>query len=117
MLECEDFVEFLLELTDEALLVVFVPWTAFGTWIVGSGLSLEGSFQAGFEVVVGNVRVLIVTDQRCLQLATKAGGCMLAAVVEKGLAGRRKTCRILRRRRLMREPGRRSGQACRSSEC
>lgn len=55
MLKCEDFVELVLELVDESLLVVFVPWSSRWVWVLCCGRSLEGRLKIRLQVVVGYV--------------------------------------------------------------
>ena len=63
ILEGEDFVELLLELTDKALLVILVPLTAGRTRSFRRGCCLVWSLQTRFQAIVVDIRSLVVTDE------------------------------------------------------
>jgi len=65
MLECEDLVQFLLKRAYKSLLIVFGP--IFGRCL-----------ETCFELVVCNVRMVVVLDQGATELLTEPGGKKLS---------------------------------------
>lgn len=74
MLEGEYLVELLLELAHEALFIVLCPFPAGRVRAVFGGWGLVGGLETGFEVVVGDVGVVVVLDEGASKLLTEPGG-------------------------------------------
>lgn len=71
MLEGKDLVQLLLELANESLLVLLGPGLARGLRVRAGGLGLVLGLEAGLEIIVGDVGVLVVSDQRCFELVAE----------------------------------------------
>jgi len=81
MLECEDLVEFLLERAYEALLVVFSP--VFGRCL-----------ETCFELVVCNVGMVVVLNERATELLTESGGWKLSVERHWKMVALPRTCTV-----------------------
>ena len=71
MLEGEDFVELLLELSYELLLIVIVPWLSWRMWVVRGRFGLIWSLEVCLQVVVGYVVCVIVSYEGGLKIMTE----------------------------------------------
>jgi hypothetical protein len=60
MLEGEDLVQFLLQLANKALFIVFCPFSVYKVGFCFRRFGIQRVLQAGLEVIVGNVRVTVV---------------------------------------------------------
>lgn len=56
------------------MFILFIPWSAWWTLFGGCGLAFEWGFEAVFEVIVGDVGVFVVSDERALELVAEPVG-------------------------------------------
>jgi len=63
-LKGEHFVQFTLKLGDERFLIVFGPWTPFWFGILWVGVVDIRCLESLFEVIVGDIIVIVVLQQR-----------------------------------------------------
>lgn len=73
-LEGVDLVEFTLEFGNKGFFVVFGPWAAFRMRLLWRGFGLVRGLERLLEVVIGNVVIIVVFQQRSPQLLAKAKG-------------------------------------------
>lgn len=73
-LESEDLVEFTLEFGHKGFFVVFGPWPSFRMRFLCRGLGFVRGLERLLEVVIGNIIIVVVFQQRCPQLLAKAKG-------------------------------------------
>lgn len=71
-LKGENLVELGLEHGDERFLVFLGPWSSAWVRLLCSGLLLVGSLEGILQIVIGDVVVIIVFQQRCFQLLAEA---------------------------------------------
>lgn len=79
-LEAKDLVELALQLCNKRLLIIFAPWAAGRARLLSTGCTLIRGFQSRLEVIVGNVVIIVVFQQRCTQLLTEAGKAVSVAL-------------------------------------
>ena len=72
VLERGDLVQLLLQLPNKALLVIFIPRPAGWVRISVGGKKFVGSLEALFEIVVGNVGMVVLSDQRGPELMAES---------------------------------------------
>lgn len=71
-LKGENLVELSLEHGDEGFLVFLGPWSSAGNGLVRTGLLLVGSFESILQIVVGDIVIVIIFQERCFQLLAEA---------------------------------------------
>lgn len=72
LLESKDLVQFGLQLLDEALLVLVVPWPSLGLRIVSSRIRLVFGVQSILQTIVIDVVVIPILDEGSFELVTES---------------------------------------------
>ena len=72
-LKGEDFIELGFEHGDEGFLVFLGPWSSAWMGLLRAGLLLVGSLEGILQIVVGDIVVIVIFQERCFQLLAEAG--------------------------------------------
>ena len=81
-LECENLVQLSLELADERLFIIFCPWSSFRTWVLWGRFSFWWCLKGVFEIVVGDVIIVEIFDQRATELLTDCNDVGLSVHIQ-----------------------------------